>query len=53
MSSKLNGHRNIYDLVKKEKLDAVNKPISQAHGLPNECYLSNEYTRIERKKNGL
>ena len=48
MTSKLNGHRNIYDVVKKGKLDAVNKSISKAHGLPNECYNSKEYTSIER-----
>ena len=50
MTSKLNGHRNIYDVVKKEKLDVVNQPINKAHGLPNECYNSREYTNIERKK---
>ena len=50
MSSKLNGHRNIYDVIKKEKLDVVNKPISKAHGLPNECYNSKEYTSVERRK---
>ena len=50
MAFKLNGHRNIYDVVKKDKLDVVNQPIAQAHGLPNECYNSKEYTYIERKK---
>ena len=50
MSSMLNGHRNIYDVVKKEKLDVVNQPISKAHGLPNECYNSKEYTEVERRK---
>ena len=50
MLSKLNGHRNIYNVVKKEKLDVVNQPISKAHGLHNECYNSREYTNIERKK---
>ena len=50
MTSKLNGHRNIYDVVKKGKLDAVNKSISKAHGLPHECYNSTEYTSIEIKK---
>ena len=50
MVSKLNGHRNIYDVVKKEKLDVVNQPINLAHGLPNECYNSKDYTDIERKK---
>ena len=40
----------IYKIIEKKKLDVVNKPISQAHGLPNECYTSKEYTLIERKK---
>jgi len=50
MTNKLNGQTNIYDIIKKEKLDVVNKPIAEAHGLPNECYNSAEYTKIERKK---
>ena len=40
----------IYKIIEKKKLDVVNKPISQAHGLPNESYKSKEYTLIERKK---
>ena len=40
----------IYDIIDKKKLDVVNKPISKAHGLPNECYTNKEYTLIERKK---
>ena len=50
MTVKLNGKINIFDIVKKEKLDVVNKPIAKAHGLPNECYNSAEYTKLERKK---
>ena len=30
--------------------DIVKKPISKAHGLPNECYTSKDYTLIEREK---
>jgi choline monooxygenase len=41
---------DIYNIIDKQKLDIVNKPISEAHGLPNECYTSKEYTLIERKK---
>jgi len=41
---------NIYDIIDKKKLDAVNKHISESHGLPNECYVSEEYTKFERKK---
>ena len=40
----------IYNIINKKKLDSVNKPIHKAHGLPNECYTSKEYTLIERKK---
>ena len=50
MVAKLNGSTNIYDIIKKDKLDVVKKPIAEAHGLPNECYNSIEYTKIERKK---
>ena len=41
---------DIYNIIDKNKLDIVNKPITEAHGLPNECYRSKEYTLIERKK---
>ena len=41
---------SIYNIIDKEKLDIVSKPIKDAHGLPNECYTSKEYTLIERKK---
>ena len=40
----------IYNIIEKKKLDIVKKPISKAHGLPNECYTNKEYTLIERKK---
>ena len=41
---------NIFDIIDKKKLEAVNKSIEKAHGLPNECYLGGDYTKIERKK---
>ena len=40
----------IYNIINKKKLDVVKKKIDKAHGLPNECYTSKEYTKIERKK---
>ena len=46
----INGQKNIYDFVDKEKLDVVNKPIKESHGLPNECYVSEEFAKFERKK---
>jgi len=33
-----------------KKIEAVNNPIKDAHGLPNECYTSSEYLNIERDK---
>ena len=42
--------KSIYEIISKEKLDVVSNSIEKAHGLPNECYLNNEYTLIERKK---
>ncbi len=40
----------IFKIIEKTKLDVVNNPIEQSHGLPNECYTSEAYTKIERKK---
>ncbi len=40
----------IYKIIDKKKLEVVKKPISKAHGLPNECYTNKEYTYLERKK---
>ena len=40
----------IYNIIDKKKLDVVNNSIEKAHGLPNECYTSKDYTLIERKK---
>ena len=33
MKSRLNGRENIYNIIKKEKLDVVNNPIKDAHCL--------------------
>ncbi len=40
----------IYEIVDKKKLDIVSNPIEESHGLPNECYTSERYTEVERKK---
>ncbi len=42
--------KSIYEIISKEKLDVVSNSIEKAHGLPNECYLNDEYKLIERKK---
>ena len=33
-----------------EKIKEVSKPIEEAHGLPNECYTSSKYLKIERER---
>ena len=33
-----------------EKLEGVNKPIEAANGLPNECYINEDYFVYEREK---
>ena len=43
-------NKEIYNIISKEKIDLVNKPIEKAHGLPNECYLDGPYNLIERRK---
>ena len=40
----------IYEIIDKKKLDVVSNPIEKSHGLPNECYTSEKYTKLERKK---
>ena len=37
-------------LINIEKIEAVIKPIEKAHGLPNECYTSQEYQLIEKER---
>ncbi len=42
--------KQLSKILDLKKIKIVNKPIEQAHGLPNECYTSSEYLSIERKK---
>ena len=42
--------KKLSDILDLAKIDAVNRPIADSHGLPNECYMSDEYIKIERKK---
>jgi choline monooxygenase len=37
------------EILDIEKIKAVNRPIEQANGLPNECYTSSQYLMIERE----
>ena len=41
---------DLSEVLDIKKIEAVNKPIEKAHGLPNECYTSEKYLIIERER---
>ena len=41
---------DLSEVLDIKKIEAVNKPIEKAHGLPNECYTSEKYMMIERER---
>jgi choline monooxygenase len=41
---------DLKEILDIEKIKAVNRPIEQANGLPNECYTNVQYLMIEREK---
>ena len=43
-------NKTLRDILDVKKLEAVNKPIEIANGLPNECYISKDYLNYERDK---
>jgi choline monooxygenase len=47
---KINSNKNLSDILKINKIETVKNKISHAHGLPNECYISDEYLNYERHK---
>ena len=44
--------KNLYlsEVLDIKKIKAVNRPIEKAHGLPNQCYISEKYLMIERER---
>ena len=38
------------EVLDVEKIKIVNNPIDKAHGLPNECYTSSDYLKIEKER---
>jgi choline monooxygenase len=38
------------EVLDVEKIKVVSNPIEKAHGLPNECYTSDDYLKFEREK---
>jgi choline monooxygenase len=47
---KINSNKNLSDILDIHKIETVKNKISHAHGLPNECYISDEYLDYERNK---
>jgi len=43
-------NKTLSEILDVKKLEAVDKPIEAANGLPNECYTSNDYLSYERDK---
>ena len=41
---------DLSEVLDIKKIEAVNKPIEKAQGLPNECYTSEKYMMIERER---
>ena len=38
------------EILDIEKIKDVNKPIERANGLPNECYINNDYLAHEKER---
>ena len=47
---KINSNKKLSDILEIDKIETVKNKISHAHGLPNECYISDEYLNYERNK---
>ena len=43
-------NKTLRDIIDVKKLEAVDRPIEAANGLPNECYTSDDYSSYEREK---
>ena len=43
-------NKNLSEILDIKKIEAVNRPIETANGLPNECYISEDYLAYERDK---
>ena len=42
--------KNLSEILNIKKIEAVNKSIDVANGLPNECYTSDDYLTYEKKR---
>ena len=46
----MNLNKKLSDNLDPNKIEVVKNPIEKAHGLPNECYLNNDYLEFEKEK---
>jgi len=46
----MNLNKKLSDILDPNKIEVVKNPIEKAHGLPNECYLNDDYLEFEKKK---
>ncbi len=46
----MNLNKKLSDILDPNKIEVVKNPIEKAHGLPNECYLNNDYLELKKKK---
>ena len=42
--------KGLSEILDVKKIEQVNRPIEVANGLPNECYISEDYLKYEREK---
>ena len=43
-------NKTLSKILDLKKIEAVNRPIEAANGLPNECYINKDYFTYERDK---
>ena len=46
----MNLNKKLSDIIDSNKIEVVKNPIEKAHGLPNECYLNDDYLEFEKEK---
>ncbi len=46
----MNLNKKLSDILDPNEIEVVKNPIEKAHGLPNECYLNNDYLEFEKEK---
>ena len=42
--------KELSDILNLDQIEVVKKPILEAHGLPNQCYINQDYLNFEKEK---